>query len=193
MTDNLNTQIEARVPFLRSLRGRLLLLLLGVTIVTILIATYLSITFIRQVGQTAQAVSSEALQVQAEEYLLQITTENAKNVDLILKQAQLDVQKVATYAATVFNNPEAFAHQNNWSVEERMFVAPEGHYINTAEDLSSAVVPNTVTIDDKIRNILESASYLDFVFAPVYDRDPHTVAIYLTTLRMLPGFIPILI
>ena len=178
MTNNLNSQTEASVPFWRSLRGRLLLLLLGVTAVTILVAMYLSLVAVRQAGQTALSISSTTVQEQTEEYLLQLTTQTARNIDLALETVRLDAKKLAGQTANLFDTRQAFANQTYWSADEVMFVGSEGQYINGPEDASTVFIPNTVTIDDEIHNILETTALLDFAFVNVLENDPSTVAIY---------------
>ncbi len=179
-----------RLRVRRSIRLRLLALLLGLTIVSVVAATYLGVSSIQRVGQSAQQTSSEALRVQAEEYLRQLTIGHAQRNDLILKKVQLDAENVARYAASIFEKPSAFARGTYWRAEDHMFVGPEGQYINDENDVCSVFVPNFVDINDELLTALELSAYLDFIFRPTYDGDPNTVAIYLSTEKEMTRYYP---
>jgi PAS domain S-box-containing protein len=163
----------------RSIRTRLLVLLLGLVAVTILAVAYLGLSSIQRIGQSAQEISGEALRTQAEDYLLELTVSSAGRNDLPLERVRQDTRNLAQYAAHIFEQPEAFASEKFWRVEDHMFVGPEGQYINGEEDTSTTFVPNSVEIDDKLIADMELAAYLDLQFVPVYDSNPNTVAVYI--------------
>ena len=79
----------------RSIRTRLLVLFLGLTTISVLAVAYLGVNSIQRVGQSAQQISGEALRLQAEEYLRQLTVGNAQRNDLILKRVRQDAENVA--------------------------------------------------------------------------------------------------
>lgn len=169
---------QSQLPVRFSLRSKLLTLLLGITLVIVVVIGFVSIDAVRQFGQTARQSSSIALRSQAEKYLVRLVRNNAQQNDLILEKVRGDARRIAQYTAFVFNQPQAFAPQSYWSIEDHMQVGSEGQYINGPDDISSVFVPNTVTIDDNIRSTLELAAYLDFVFAPTFEADPNIVAVY---------------
>ena len=127
-----------------SLRNKLLLLLLGLTFFVFVAVAYLSLTTIQNVGQIAQSSSGDALSTQAEEYLNELVVSNARENDLILEKARTDATDIAQYAAFIFNNPDAFSAESYWSPDDYMYLGPEGQYINTLDDTSSVLIPNTV-------------------------------------------------
>ena len=178
----------------RSIRTRLLSLLLGLTIISVLALAYLNVNSIQRVGHSAQQISGEALRAQAEEYLRQLTTGDAQRHDLILKRVQHDAENVVQYAASVFEKPDAFASfvrgSYYWRAEEHMFMGPEGQYINGKDDVCSVFVPNFVDINDELLTVLESGAYLDFIFPSVQEGDPNTVAIYLGTRQETTRYYP---
>ncbi|TEU16896.1 MAG: hypothetical protein E3J21_09680, partial [Anaerolineales bacterium] len=165
----------------RSIRTRLLVLLLGLTTISVLAVAYLGVNSIQRVGQSAQQTSGEALRAQAEEYLRQLTIGDAQRNDLILKRVQHDAENVAQYAAGIFEKPDVFAREAYWQAEDHMFMGPEGQYINGEDDVCSVFVPSFADINDELLKALESGAYLDFIFPPTYESDPNTVAIYLGT------------
>ena len=165
-----------------SIRTRLLVLLLGLTALSVFTVSYLGVSSVQNVGARARQVSTEALRTQAEEYLRQVTAGDVQANDLILASVQQDAANVAQVAAGIFENPGAFSG-TWWQADERMFTGPDGQYMNSETDVSSAFVPDFVDVDQELLKTLELGAYLDFTFVPVYESDPSTVAIYLGTER----------
>ncbi len=161
-----------------SIRMRLLALLLGLTIASVVTIAYLGVNSILQAGQKAQEASSATLRTQAKENLVRLTGVTAEKNNLVLENVRQDAKNVAQYAEAVFEHPEAFARDKYWRAEDHMFKGPQGQYINGKEDTSTVFAPNSVKIDDKLMADLELASYLDLQFVPVYKGGPNRVAIY---------------
>ena len=174
----------------RSIRTRLLVLLLGLTTISVLAVAYLGVNSIQRVGQSAQQTSGEALRAQAEEYLRQLTVGDAQRNDLILKRVQHDTKNVVQYAAGIFEKPDVFARGAYWQAEDHMFMGPDGQYINGEDDVCSVFVPNFADINDELLTALELGAHLDFIFPPIYESDPNTVAIYLGTKQETTRYYP---
>jgi GAF domain-containing protein/HAMP domain-containing protein len=179
-----------RLTIGRSIRTRLLALLLVLTTISVLAIAYLNVSSIQRMGQRAQQTSGEALRTQAAEYLRQLTVGDAQRNDLILKRVQQDAENVAQYAAGIFEKPDVFAHGVYWQAEDHMFMGDHGQYINGEDDVCSVFVPNDVSISDELLTTLELGAYLDFIFRPTYERDPNTVAIYLGTKQETTRYYP---
>lgn len=174
----------------RSIRTRLLVLLLGLTTISVLAVAYLAVNSIQRVGQSAQQTSGQALRAQAEEYLRQLTIGNAQKNDLILEKVRRDAVNVAQYAAGIFAKPDAFTQEAYWQAEDHMFMGPDGQYINGENDVCSVFVPNFADINDELLTALELGAYLDLIFPPTYEGDPNTVAIYLGTKQETTRYYP---
>lgn len=164
-----------------SIRSRILILLLGLTIVAVVAVGYLGVGSVQRIGRSAQQTSAEALRSQAKEYLRQVTAGDVQKNDLVLASVAHDAREMAQYAGRIFEKRDTFADGNYWRAEDHMFVASDGQYMNGEEDVSSAFVPRFVEIDEDIKTALELGAYLDLVFAPTYEGDPNTVAVYLGT------------
>jgi hypothetical protein len=160
------------------------------TTLSVLTVGYLGVNSVQSVGESAQQISTEALRAQAEEYLRQATVGDAQRNDLVLRRVQHDAENVAQYAASIFERPKAFAGGAYWQAEDRMFIGPDGQYMNNETDASSAFVPDFVDIDEQLLTVLELGAYLDFVFAPIYESDPNTVAVYLGTEKETTQYYP---
>jgi GAF domain-containing protein/HAMP domain-containing protein len=178
------------MPVRRSIRTRLLLLLLGLTLVSVVTIAFLAVNSILTAGESAQQASSTTLRAQAEDYLIGLTVSTAGQNDLRLEQVRQDVKSVAHFAAGVFEHPEAFDRGQYWRAQDHMFLGSEGQYINGEEDTSTVYVPNSVTIDDHFIADLELAAYMDLEFVPIYDKDPQTVAIYIIGKREFSRLYP---
>ena len=76
MTKNMDYEntIQAR----QSIRTRVLALILGLTFLSMIVIVYVSINSILSAGQDAQVVGNDILQNQAEEFLVQVTTDDAR-------------------------------------------------------------------------------------------------------------------
>lgn len=174
----------------RSVRTRLLALLLGLITLSVLTVGYLAVNSVQSVGERAREVSAEALRSQAEEYLRQITIADAHASDLTLKRVQQDAANVAQYAATIFERPDVFSGGDYWRASERMFVGPDGQYLNGESDVSSVFAPHFVDVGQELHQLLELGAYLDFILAPTYDGDPNTVAVYMGTEQDVVWYYP---
>ncbi|MEZ4644066.1 MAG: hypothetical protein R3E31_15275 [Chloroflexota bacterium] len=93
----------------QSIRARLLTLILGLTILSIVIIGYVSINSILRAGQSAQVVSNDVLQQQAEDFLLQVTADNAAATASEFEDLRLDTDHIAQFIANVYSNPDDFA------------------------------------------------------------------------------------
>lgn len=118
-----------RLPIWSSLRTRLLVSLLGLVIIAVLAVGYMGVNSVQSMGESAQQVSGEALRVQAEEYLNQLTVGEAQQNNLILKRVQRDAENVAHYAAGHGYGSTDAHHggRSEQSTERLMRLRSDGH------------------------------------------------------------------
>src|SRR5574341_1913424 len=161
-----------------SIKSRLLVLLLAMTTIAIASISLVAILVNQLSGKSAQRIGSTALLSQAESYLVQITQGNARENDLILDQVKRETQKIAEYAATIFDSPEAFTSQNLWKADEHMAYGPNGQYANTINDITSVFVPEFVQIDKATLQDIELGAYLEHLFVTAYHNTPNVEALY---------------
>lgn len=174
----------------QSIRTRLLVLLLGLTTISVVTVGYLGVHSVQSVGEKAQQISAEALRAQTEKCLRQVTLGDSQRNDLILKEVQQDAANVAQYTAGIFERPDVFASGAYWQAVDRMFTGPNGQYMNDETDVSNAFVPNLVNVDSELLKVLDLSAYLDFVLVPTYESSPNTVAIYLGTKEEILRYYP---
>jgi GAF domain-containing protein len=179
-----------RFQFRQSIRTRLLAFSLGMVLITVAVVAYLAINSIQTSGERALQTGEQSLRTQTEDFMLTQIVETAKNDDLLFEKISQDAENLATYAARVFDNPDAFARGSYWLAENHMFVGPEGQYINGESDISTVFVPNFVKVDDALTKELELSAYLDMMFPTVFDDDSNTVAVYLITQKEISRLYP---
>ncbi len=170
------------------IRSRLLLVFLVLSTVAALTTAAIAIDAIRSSGREAQQISQEALRDQAESYLIQLTQQGAREIDLTLGEIAGQVETVAGYAgAALDRSPGAEAF---WPAAEHMFLGSDGQYMNGPEDVSSVFVPNTRALTTSVLNDVEATAYLDLLIPDVLAGNPSTVAVYLGTPRDVVRYYP---
>jgi nitrate/nitrite-specific signal transduction histidine kinase len=174
----------------RSIKFSLLLLLTIITTATVVSMTWIAVSSTGSQGRMAQEISTEALTSQAKDYLLQLTLSSVRENDLVLTQVKNDAQKLASYAAAVFQTPSAFQTANYWNPQERLFQGPDGQHLNRPEDMSSVFLPNFQELDEEVLNHIELSAYLDLVFESVMKTNPEIEAIYFATDRDMVRYYP---
>ena len=79
------------------IRSRLLFVLLSLTTVSVLVVATFSVNSIIQTGRQAKEAASEALRMQAGEFLINLVSASAEINDLPLERVRQDAEGVAGY------------------------------------------------------------------------------------------------
>ncbi len=173
-----------------SLRNRLLLLLLGTTVIAAVLIVGITIYVTQTSGRNAQQISGQALIDQAEGYLIQLTESNARENDLILNGILRDTQKVASYTASIYGNQEVFSNDSFWIIEEHMHYGSEGQFANRLDDITSVFVPNTRTVDQETIDDIRLGGSLELIFKSTLENTPNIEAIYFGTPQDVVRYFP---
>jgi GAF domain-containing protein/HAMP domain-containing protein len=176
-----------------SIRGRLLAVTLGLTLITITVITIVAALSARNASQRAQEISSESLRVQAETYMEQLTSSAARENDLILDRANRDVQAVAAAVAAVYDrmgSDESPEGQMYWSFDTYMHQVEGGQYMNGKEDLTTVLVPNFQAIDEAVKRDVGLGGYLEPVMQGVFENNPNAEALYFATPNEVTRYYP---
>ena len=166
----------------KNIKTYLLILLSVLIVLSISVTAYLAIDSIVIGGNSAEQITREALQSQAEKLLTQLTIASAEHNDMILENILLDAGTVAAYIQNIFENPETFARGSYWKFDDHIFMGAGGQYLNGMDDVSSVFIPNYINIDD-VREEMELNAYLDYVFPKILENNPDTVAIWMIGLQ----------
>jgi phosphoserine phosphatase RsbU/P len=99
-----------------NLRAKILIVLLGLSVISILITGFFAFTSLTDIGRYAQGSSrslgenalsdsSAALQATAEEYLVQVATDQANITNVLFEDSNSEMDILAAHAAMLANNP----------------------------------------------------------------------------------------
>ncbi|MCP4142775.1 MAG: GAF domain-containing protein [Chloroflexi bacterium] len=164
-----------------SIRTKLLILLIGLTSATLLISGHFGVQTLYEVTEKAQVASKTVLTEQANDFIEQIVEKTALQNNAALNLVQQDARYLAFYASDIYTNADDFLANAQWKADKNMRVGTDGQFINSASDIVSVYIPNTVVIDDKVISNLELSSYLDIAFQSIFDNSENITAIYLGT------------
>lgn len=167
-----------RFQFRHSIRMRLLAISIGLALATMALVSYLALNSIRTTGERATQSGEQSLRNQTEDFLLTQVIETADRDNLQFEKIAQDAGNLASFAARIFDNPNAFSQDSYWLTKNHMFTGPDGQYINGKNDISTVFVPNFVEINDALIQELELTAYLDMIFPAVFNDNPNTVAVY---------------
>ena len=166
----------------KSIRTDILIVLLSLILISIIIIFYVCTNLIMIIGENVQQITTQALQSQAENFLVQLTTTTAEKNDIILKKISIDASNVAEYTKNIFENPKAFARDYYWKFDDHIFMGAGGQHLNGKDDVSSVFIPNYINISD-VKEEMELNAYLDLVFPKVLENNPDAVAIWAVGLQ----------
>jgi GAF domain-containing protein/HAMP domain-containing protein len=161
-----------------NIRSRFLTLSLGLTLIGTLVVAAISVNSFLSAGQQQQEIASDILRDQIRNTLQHQTVEVAIKNDVILNSISQDAQDVAQQAAFIFENRGVFTSETFWKADDHMFLGPQGQYMNSANDVSTIFVPNTVRVDEGLKQQLEQLAYLDMALVPALEDNPNAAAIY---------------
>jgi GAF domain-containing protein/HAMP domain-containing protein len=164
-----------------SIRYRLLFIMLVIGAVVPLVITLIAVQTTREQGRLASQMSIDALQEQAETYLMQITQRNANENDLFLEHLRLSTQQLANYAASVYDNPQIFSTPEDWRLLDHMSRGAEGQYLNGEADITSVFLPSTQPINEMVIRDVALGAYLEFPMQSLYQSNENITAIYFAT------------
>lgn len=176
-----------------SIRTRLLLLAVGLTLAALAVVIVTAFTLSRNIIGQAQQVSSESLQKQAETYLVQINNSIAGQSALVLDRAARDIKSLADTATMVYGG-----HVDLPEKIISMSVGPEGQRMNGPEAVSSVFVPNTTwqassydpALNAAVQNDIELTAYLDLTLPALKNNNPNASAIYMGTQHNVLRYYP---
>ena len=172
-----------------SLRNRLLLFLLSVTLISISVVAFIAFDSIERINVNAQQISGLALtnQVKADlvQYNASISRENNRFFDQILAQANILADFVRS--AYIYDGSGT-----ELAVDPLVGLVKlsSGQYANSAEATTSVFVPNLVEVNDLIRKDVKSSAELDELFPSVRAQFPAVVALFFATPNQMTRYYP---
>ena len=175
------------------LSAKILIVFLALPVVSLVVITYFTLSDLRRLGEYASernlslgewavSNSTNALQNQAEEYLLRLAKDQADISNVVFKKVVAETNIMAEYASTLWSNPSFFTYRLSHSREEK----PDDVYSSSVYILAPSISP------DAVRKELDLLSNIDNILAPIYANDPNLTRVYIGTAsgiyRALPWF-----
>lgn len=133
-------------------------------------------------GDRAVSDSTNALEDQAEEYLLRLAKDQAAISNTLFEKVEAATNVVARYASTLWSNPSSSQYRRSYSQKEK----PEDIYSTSVYVLASGITADTV------REELNLSNAMDDIFMSIYANNRNLTRIYIGTesgiLRAYPWF-----
>ncbi|HLD11586.1 MAG TPA: cache domain-containing protein, partial [Patescibacteria group bacterium] len=174
---NISKSNYPALMFFKSLKNEILLFTLGLTILTIIITAALGAFSTQTAGRDAEKATSDTLQSQTKESLIQIAESTAKQQDILFEQLKSDTANLAIYTKDIYDNPSVFNNSTYWRFDDRVF-KKDGLYLNSQDDISTFHIPNFVVLDAKEKRSIELTANLDFIVPSLLKSNPYIAAIY---------------
>jgi sigma-B regulation protein RsbU (phosphoserine phosphatase) len=161
---------------------KILIAFLGLFIISFGLLGYIAFNNIKGVGDytlqssaslggSAVNDSAEALESQAEEYLLRLANDQADISNTVFEKVEAEVNVMANFASALWSNPTSFGYRHSYSQKED----PDDIYATSVYVLAPDVAV------DAVREELNLSSNLDNIFIPIYANDPNLAWIYIGT------------
>jgi PAS domain S-box-containing protein len=166
-----------KFPFGKSIKTELIVLMFGLTAVSIGVVGFLGVRGLLDSGQKAETITAESTEQRAEELLVQTTAATAEKNSLLLTSVQNEASTVATYTEQVFNNPSSFS--SAWRFDDHVFRKPTGQWWNNPDELPNILLGNFITTPSaSLKKEIELLHNLDFLAPQVLENHPNAVALY---------------
>lgn len=164
------------------IRTKILTVFLALSLISLTLFGYLAINHIKEVGNYAlrsssalgdRAVSNStnALETQAEEYMLRLAMDQATISNALFEKVEGEVHTTVRFAADLWNNRSSPGDQPSYPQEE----TPEDVYAVSVYVLAPGVNAN------EVRKELRLWSNLNKIFIPIHANDPNLTWIYIGT------------
>jgi len=161
---------------------KILLTLLGLSIVSLIIFYYVSLSNMTQLGDYAlesntnlgnRAVndSANALEKQAEANLLQLATDQAAISNTLFKRVEDEVHVLSSFASELYRNPQSFSSRRSYSQSEK----PADIYAASVYLLAPGVYTEATQKE------IDLLSNMDTVFTPIRQNDANLTWTYIVT------------
>ena len=164
------------------IRTKILIAFSGLFIISFGLLGYVAFNNIKEVGDYALQSSTylgesavndsvEALENQSEEYLLRLAKDQAAISNTIFERVEAEVNIMAKFASTLWENPPSPGYRHSYSQEEK----PDDVYATSVYVLAADVAV------DAVREELNLTNKMDDIFIPVYANDPNLAWVYFGT------------
>jgi GAF domain-containing protein/HAMP domain-containing protein len=174
----------------KSIRVRLLALILAITLVSLGTLSFLAVNALNQAGEQAQETSRAIFRSQAEDYLITLVNQVAQKNSQLINRSQHDAEHLSRYMTDILSNKQEFQKFAYWDPEENIQTGDSGQLLNSAEDLVSVFVPNTVDQTPALYSALEISSHIDYLLQTIAENNTNVTAAYFGTEDNITRYYP---
>jgi sigma-B regulation protein RsbU (phosphoserine phosphatase) len=169
-------------PFKLKITGKILLILLGLSLLSLIIFVFIAVSNMAGLGRyalesttslgaSAVGDSTNALTKQAEEQLLFLAIDQAAISNAMFDKVESEVALTADYAASLWKNPAQYPGGRSYFQTDR----PDTIYAASVSILSPGVTADSVSADLKLLSNLNS------LFIPIFQGDHNLAQVYVAT------------
>ncbi len=163
--------------FGKSIKTQLIVLLFGLTAISIGVVGFLGLRGVSDSGHKASDITSTAAQQRAEELLVQTANATADKNSLLFKTIEQKTSSAAATTKNILEHPEKF-NNGGWKFDTRARRTAGGSYGNGADELGSVFLAAISPATPAVKKEIETTSYLDYIFPDMIATEPNAVALY---------------
>jgi PAS domain S-box-containing protein len=167
----------SRFSFGKSIKTELIVLMFGLTAVSIGIVSFLAVRGLLDSGHKAETITAASTEERAQALLVQTASATAEKNGLLFRGSQDETATVAVFVEQVFKNPGSYA--NTWDFDDHVFRKPSGQWWNSSKELPNILLGNFIkTPSAELKKEIELLHNLDSLAPQVLKNHPNAVALY---------------
>ena len=161
-----------------SVRGKITLGILVTCLLALGLGAYTAITNRTRISNTLSSRLETSVQLLAEEQLINQLSFQTNVIDHSFEDIADETLKLAEYWSNLEGQKSDLGLGQYWDASANLYQLPEGHYGNSANDVSSVFVPVKHELSEDILASLNVSAYLDFYAPEVLKSNPSMLAVY---------------
>lgn len=161
-----------------SLRSKLLMSILLITGLSILVSGYFFYSRTRQSQDFLQGELQKTVKEQSIRQMNSTIQAEAQKFDQFLGNITAILVRLSTYQTSLYAQKPILSDGRYWNASEKLFQLPDGQTGNSKTDMASVFIPNTITVNDAMKEEMNLTMYLDFTAPAILKSTPNIVALY---------------
>ena len=173
-----------------TLRAKLLRLILCVACTLVATLMIPGLGAINQTSNTAQTVSGEALESQAQNHLIKVTPENAARNALILDKTMSESILLANATAEFYSESDRYVIAGMMHGPLNLRLQPSGSYLEGQDEKASLLIPNYVELNQQMLEQIHISRAIDSLALSIVANDHNAAAAYLVLSSEITRYYP---
>lgn len=173
-----------------SVRGKITLGILVTCLLALGLGAYTAVTNRTRISNTLSSRLETSVQLLAEEQLINQLAFQTNVIDHSFEDIADETLKLAEYWSNLEGQKSDLGLGQYWDASANLYQLSEGHYGNSAKDVSSVYVPAKYELSEDILASLNVSAYLDFYAPEVLKSNPSMLAVYSIDDRGITRYYP---